>query len=78
MRLVSDFWTLKLQEKTSVILSLNFYLFLAALRLRCCARVFSSGGERGLLSGCSQWLRLLIAVAFLIAERRLSSCGAQV
>ena len=46
-----------------------FYLFLAALGLCCCARAFSSCGERGLLfvvvSG------LLIAVAFLVAEHEL-------
>ena len=54
-----------------MILFLNLYLFLAALGLHCCMRVFSSCGERGLRSSCSQGLRLLIAVAFLVAERRL-------
>ena len=45
------------------------YLFLAALGLRCCARAFSSCGERGLLfvAVCG----LLIVVASLIAEHRL-------
>ena len=44
------------------------YLFLAVLGLRCCARAFSSCGERGLLfvAVC----RLLIVVASLV-------CGAQ-
>ena len=45
------------------------YLFLAALGLRCCARAFSSCGER--------WLHfvvvhgLLIAVASIVAEHGL-------
>ena len=56
------------------------YLFLAALGLRCCARAFSSCGERGLLFVVVR--RLLIAVASLVAEHRLwctgfSSCGTQ-
>ena len=46
-----------------------FYLFLAVLGLCCCAQVFSSCGEQGLLfiavSG------LLIAVASLVAEHKL-------
>ena len=45
------------------------YLFLAALGLRCCARVFSSCGERGLLFVAVR--RLLIAVASLVAEHGL-------
>ena len=45
------------------------YLFLAALGLRCCARAFSSCGERGLLSVAVR--RLLTAVASLAAEHRL-------
>ena len=45
------------------------YLFLAALGLRCCARAFSSCGERGLLF--VEVHRLLIAVASLVAEHRL-------
>ena len=47
-----------------------FIYFLAALGLRCCARAFSSCGERGLLfvAVCE----LLIAVASLfVAEHRL-------
>ena len=55
-------------------LILFIYLFLAALGLRCCAQVFSSCGERGLLFVAVRGL--LIAVASLVAlERRLSSCG---
>ena len=44
------------------------YLFLAVLGLCCCARAFSSCGERGLLFVAVCWL--LIAVASLIAEHR--------
>ena len=45
------------------------YFFLAVLGLRCCARVFSSCGERGLLfvAVCG----LLIAVASLVVEHGL-------
>ena len=50
-----------------------FYLILAALDLRCCAWDFSSGGELGLLFIVVRGL--LIAVAFLVAEHGLSSCG---
>ena len=48
---------------------LFIYLFLAALGLRCCARAFSSGGERGLLlvAACG----LFTAVAFLVVEQGL-------
>ena len=42
------------------------YLFLAALGLCCCARVFSSCGERGLLFVVVRGF--LIAVASLVAE----------
>ena len=45
-----------------------FYLFLAALGLRCCVRAFSSCGEQGLLFIAVHGL--LIAVASLC-------CGAQ-
>ena len=45
------------------------YLFLAVLGLRCCARAFSSCGERGLLFVAMR--RLLIAVASLVAEHRV-------
>ena len=46
-----------------------FYLFLAALGLRCCTQAFSSCGERGLrfVAVCG----LLIAVASLVAEHGL-------
>ena len=45
------------------------YLFLAALGLHCCARAFSSGGERRLLF--VEVCRLLTAVAFPVAEHGL-------
>ena len=49
----------------------NYYLFiyLAALGLRCCARAFSSCGERGLLFVAVHGL--LIVVASLVAELEL-------
>ena len=43
------------------------YLFLAALGLLCCARAFSSCGERGLLLVAVR--RLLIAVVPLVVEQ---------
>ena len=43
------------------------YLFLAALCLHCCARAFSSCGERGLLFTVVRGL--LIAVASLVEHR---------
>ena len=52
-----------------------FYLFLAALGLRCCAQAFSSCGEQGLLFVAVRGL--LIVVASLVAEHGLSSCGSQ-
>ena len=48
---------------------LKFILFLAALGLCCCARVFSSCGERGLLFVVMHGL--LIVVASLVAEHGL-------
>ena len=53
----------------------KIYLFLVALGLRCCARAFSSCSESGLLLVvvCG----LLIAVASLVAEHRLSAHGLQ-
>ena len=45
------------------------YLFLAVLGLRCCARVFSSCSERGLLFIAVRGL--LTAVASLVAEHGL-------
>ena len=50
-----------------IFINLFFYLFLAALGLCCCARAFSSCGERGLLFVVVRGL--LIAVASLVAER---------
>ena len=44
-------------------------VFLAALGLHCCARAFSSCGERGLLFVAVR--RLLIALASLVAEHGL-------
>ena len=46
-----------------------FYLFLAALGLRCCVWAFSGCGEQGLLFVAVHGL--LVAVAFLIVERGL-------
>ena len=70
------FWSLFGPKKEKIyIFSLSlssFYLvffFLATLGLRCCAQVFTSCGEQGLLS-CSD-SGLLIAVAPLVSERRL-------
>ena len=47
----------------------KIYLFLSALGLCCCARAFSSGGERGLLFIAVRGF--LIAVASLVAEHGL-------
>ena len=49
------------------------FLFLAVLALRCCARSFSSCGERGLLFVAVRGL--LIAVASLVVEHGLYSAG---
>ena len=48
---------------------LFFYLFLAALGLRCCAQAFCSCGQKGLLFVAVRGL--LIAVASLVAEHWL-------
>ena len=45
------------------------YLFLAALRLHCCVRAFSSCGEQGLLLVAVRGL--LISVASLVVEHGL-------
>ena len=58
-------WT---QEKQKSVIFF-FNLFLAVLGLRCCARAFSSCGERGLLLVVVH--RLLTAVASLAAEHGL-------
>ena len=50
-------------------LKIFIYLFLAVFGLRCCTRVFSSCGERGLLFVAVHGL--LIAVASLVAEHGL-------
>ena len=62
-----------------------FYLFLAALGLRCCARAFSSCREWGLLLVAVRGLliavasrcgaRALGARASVVVARGLSSCG---
>ena len=70
-----------------IFFNLFIYLFLAALGLRCCARAFSSCGERGLLfvvvhgllivvaSCCGAWA--LGAQASVVVARELSSCGSR-
>ena len=50
----------------SIFLINLFYLFLAVLGLRCCARAFSSCGEQGLLFLVVRGF--LIAVASLVVE----------
>ena len=55
---------------------LFIYLFLAALGLHCCARAFSSCGERGLLFIAVRGL--LIAVASFAAEHGLLGARASV
>ena len=54
---------------------LFYFNFLAALGLHCCSWAFSSCGELGLLF--VEVHGLLIAVASLVAEHRLSVCGLQ-
>ena len=51
----------------------DFFFFLTALGLCCCAQAFSSCGEWGLLFLVVQGL--LIAVASLVTEHRLQACG---
>ena len=53
--------------------NLFIYLFLAALGLRCCARAFSSCGERGPLF--VEVRGFLIAAVSLVAEHGLQSAG---
>ena len=64
------FYTVKFKISMSTsFLFLNLFTYLlAALGLRCCARAFSSCGERGLLFVVVHGL--LIAVASLVAEHR--------
>ena len=65
-----------------------FLFFLTVLGLRCCARAFSSCGERGLLFVAVHGLliagatlccsaRALGAQASVVVARGLSSCGSQ-
>ena len=56
------------QQSDSVI-HVSTLFFLAALGLGCCARAFSSCGERGLFFVMVRGL--LISVASLVAEHRL-------
>ena len=63
------------------------YLFLASLDLRCCARAFSSCGERGLLFVAVHGLLIASASccgaqalgmrASVVVEHGLSSCGSR-
>ena len=53
----------------------NFFFFLSALGLRCCARAFSSCGEQGLLFIAVR--KLLIVVASPVVEHGLQACGLQ-
>ena len=74
MKLLYSATLYQYEEKSSIIelrfilfyLFFKFYLFLAALGLRCCARAFSSCSEWGLLFVAVHGL--LIAVASLVAE----------
>ena len=71
-----DRYVIKYNEIYFINLFILFYLFLAVLGLCCCARDFSSCGERGLLFIVVHGL--LIAVASLVAEHGLScstACG---
>ena len=63
--------TKRAEGRSFVCLFVCFVLFvsLAVLGLRCCARAFSSCGERGLLFVAVH--RLLIAVASLVVEHGL-------
>ena len=56
-----------------------FYLFLAALGLRCCAWAFSSCGERASHCGGFSCCRApaLGMKASVVVARGLSSCGSQ-
>ena len=56
-------------DTSSLFYFILFYLFLAALGLRCCMRAFSSREEQGLLFVVV--CRLLIAVASLVSEHGL-------
>ena len=58
-----------------IILKIYFTLFLAALGLRCCARAFSSCGQRRLHFVVVRWPP--IAVASVVAEHELQVHGFQ-
>ena len=58
-----------------LLINLFIYLFLAVLGLRCCTWAFSSCVERELLF--VEVHGLLVAVASLVAEHRLSAPGLQ-
>ena len=58
-----------------ILINLFIYLFWAVLGLCCCARAFSSCGERGLLFLVVRGL--LTAVVSLVAEHRLQARGLQ-
>ena len=71
-------WEDKLEE--GFFLLLLFYLFLAALGLRCCMRPFSSCGERGVgfsLQCLCCGARALGAWASVVVALGLSSCGSR-
>ena len=61
-----SFYCFVILQSITVYFFLFYYLFLAVLGLRCCARAFSSCGKWGLLliGVCG----LLIVVASLVAE----------
>ena len=70
------FLSLPISISVSLFLKINlFYLFLAVLGLRCCARAFSSCSERGLLFVAVHGL--LIAVASLVVEHGVQARGLQ-
>ena len=64
-----------MEEVFFFLINLFIYLFLAALGLRCCAQIFSSCGERGLLFIGVRGL--LIGVASLVVEHGLYVRGLQ-
>ena len=72
---------------TEIQILFTYYLFLAALGLRCCVQAFSSCGERGLHFVEVHGLLIVVASrcraqalgtqASVVVARRLSSCGSQ-
>ena len=63
------------QRNPAFLSFLKFYLFLVVLGLHCCAWAFSSCGERGPVFVAIHGL--LIAMASLVVEHRLSAHGLQ-